>query len=184
MRNGEKPGKAKKGSTKEDKKSREKSKSPVKSPTKKDVTPKKDREDKENKLERQNSKNRSPSTKAGKREPMRSPQKIVNGHTEGDNNSDLITNGLGCIPISALQCNDELIIYLQFYIHSINPADILMHVSERYSSGAERDGASDQRRGRGDSCHAHPRHAPAPPQDCRQTHNLQGQAEAAEEPQP
>ena len=75
----------------------------MKSPTKKDVTPKKDREDKENKLERQNSKNRSPSTKAGKREPMRSPQKIVNGHTEADNNSDLITNGLGCIPISALK---------------------------------------------------------------------------------
>ena len=96
VRSGEKPGKAKKAG-KEEKKGREKS--PVKTPSKKDASPsKRDRENKENKVEKENAKNRSPSTKSSRREPMSSPKKnISNGHTddaENNNGHDLISNGL------------------------------------------------------------------------------------------
>ena len=83
VRNGEKPGKVKKSGTKEDKKTRDKSKSPVKTPSKKD------KENKENKSEQNGEVIKTKSAKSSK-EPMKSPQKIVNGNHDSD-----LTNGLG-----------------------------------------------------------------------------------------
>ena len=73
VRAGEKPGKVKKPGTKEDKKTRDKSKSPVKTPSKKD------KENKENKSEQNGEVIKTKSAKSSK-EPMKSPQKIMNGN--------------------------------------------------------------------------------------------------------